>query len=172
MNKYLSKRRILGITAVVCTTIIIYLVAYSLVLKPMKSELTSTNKTIELFQSQVNKTTSSTNLSEDSGNAMDLIPSQPKPESVLLQLEKFASQSNTTIDSLESVPLDEETKTDEGPIEKHYSLDATAASLEDVNKFLESFKNSNRMFIVDELTVTKEKESILINVAFAVYHQK
>ena len=173
MNKYVSKRLILAIAGVLSAVIIIYLFAYFVVLKPMKTELNSTNKTIELFESQVSKATTTPNEATNNSDVIiNLIPSQPEPEDVLLELENFASTSNTTLNLLESVPLDEETKTEEGTVKKLYLIEATAATLEDANRFLNSFKNSERLFIVDQLIVTKTEQAISIIVNFAVYHQK
>lgn len=173
MNKLFSKRTVYSVIGLIIGVAIVYFISYSTLIKPMKAELASTNENVALFEAHVNNGSPPINQDQSIKNATESIPTSEQPDKVLLSIGDFASKANVTINLIESGDVDDSTASTNSPegIEKvRYTLEATATTLENANTFLSSLKNSERLFIVDNLTVNKTENDISLIVTFTAFH--
>lgn len=175
MTSLFSKRSLYSFIGLIMSAAIIYLVAHSTIIKPRQAELESMNKSVGLFEKQVNKVNDQPNNELQSNeNVTESIPGSPQPGDVLLQIEEFATKSNSTVNLIESVMVEENTEYEvlpEGIEQTGYTIEITATSLEDANTFLTSFKKSKRLFSANNLSVNKIENGVSLIVTIIVYYK-
>lgn len=175
MNDFLSKRTILIVTSIFIVSISIYFISYFIVVKPMKDELAITNETIEMYQEQIDiMKNQSTDQINNKRTVLASIPSTLQPDEILLQIEELTSNSSIKVNYLETINIEKTPNPSELPegIEKTtFIMEAAASSLKDANTFLTAFKNSNRLFVIDKLTISKtEDNNFSLIITFSAFH--
>lgn len=175
MNRFLSKRSLYSIIGLAICLGIIYYTAYTILVQPMQVALTSTNKSLALFEAQVEKLESQPNdkVRTDEKGIEATIPGSEQPNKILLSIEKFALNAKVNVNSIKTEKLDDRTdskKMPEGIKENSYTLEGTATSLENANAFLSLLKKSNRLFLIDKLTVNKNSNAVSFIVTFTGFH--
>lgn len=170
MNRLLSKRTLYSMSGLVICLAIIYFIAYSTLIQPLQAELTSTNKSVALFEAQVDKLGSQPSSKEerDQKSVTEMIPSSEQPDEVLISIEKFASSAGIAVNSIKSGDLS--TNLPEGIKGNSYTLEGTTTNLENANTFLTSLKKGNRLFLIDKLTVNKTANEVSFTVTFTGFH--
>ena len=173
MNKSISKRTLISIIGLILSIAIIYFISYSNVIKPIQAELASTNKNVALFETQMNKL----GKVQSGGDGVDekvttSIPGSAQPDKVLLSIGKLASRADVIVNLIESgnVENTESAKLPDGIKKNNYMLEGTATGLENVHAFLTSLKKSDRLIVINKLTVNKIEKDVSFMITFSTFH--
>ncbi|MBP1947781.1 hypothetical protein [Virgibacillus litoralis] len=176
MINHWTKKHSYTLIGVIVVTLIFYGISYFSIIKPMQSELDTMNKKVSMYENQITKTA----ISEDKPNDNEFasfalqVPAKKSPDDVLVNLENIASTANVTINYIESginrpenQQEDEETKK---LSENMYSLDATAANLDDINVFLFEMLESERLMIIDTINIQQDEDQVFLTISFKTFY--
>ncbi|MFB4166715.1 hypothetical protein [Virgibacillus sp. JSM 102003] len=179
MIKQWTKIHTYWLLGVLLATFIVYGVCYFTVIAPLQSKVSTLDKKVSMYENQFKKTESQSKESpSEELSALALqVPRESSPDDVLLNLQTIASDTNVTIDYIESanqsanqaaVQQEEEEATELN--ENSYSLDATASKLSDINSFLAEMTDSKRLMIIESINLQQDAKQVYLTVSFKTFY--
>ncbi|MEC5421941.1 hypothetical protein QGM71_00345 [Virgibacillus sp. C22-A2] len=179
MIKQWNKKYLLISGGIIITVLLIYGISYFNIVKPMQDEAKALSKEADMYEGQYNKVTGeSANEVEDKSleDAALNVPNEKSPDNVLVNLQKLANSANVTIEYIESIVqgVDEDQQEDEDSLsvikESMYSLDVTAANLDEATTFLIKMLNSERMIVIDTMNIQQSEEQVFLSITFTTFY--
>lgn len=180
MIKQWKKIHTYFLLGILLATFIVYGFSYFIIIDPLRSEVGTLDKKISMYENQYEKTV---NQSEKKRSSEELsvvalqVPSERSPDDVLVNVQNIASNTNVTINYIESgnqsdnqaeIQQEEEESTELN--ENIYSLDATASKLSDINSFLAEMTESKRLMKLESINIQQDAEQAFLTVKFKTFY--
>ncbi|MGP4108314.1 hypothetical protein [Virgibacillus sp. L01] len=180
MIKQWTKIHTYWLLGILLATFIIYGVCYFTVIDPLQSEVSTLDKKVSMYENQIEKTESQSKEKSPSEELSALalqVPRESSPDDVLLNVHTIASDTNVTINYIESsnqsanqAAVQQEEEESMKLNENIYSLDATGSKLSDINSFLSEMTESKRLMMIETIDLQQDAEQVFITVSFKTFY--
>ncbi|WP_156291456.1 type 4a pilus biogenesis protein PilO [Oceanobacillus salinisoli] len=151
----------------------IYGISYFSIIKPLQIKTVSLENEVSMYEKQLDSTQNQSDDSEEDANELTgKVPSNKATDNVLISLEQMAQNTNVTIHLVESAKADvlEEDSGDTVIQENNYSLEVTAASLSDMNQFMDHLLENERLIRIDSMNIQQADNEASLNITFTVFY--
>ncbi|MFC3040109.1 type 4a pilus biogenesis protein PilO [Virgibacillus xinjiangensis] len=170
MRKW-NKGDVLAVSTVIFASILAYVGMNSLFIQPVAEEVESTSRQAKQFQGQYEQLLEAREQAEtdqELAAVREQVPAREAPESILRNLEALTGGTGVTIDHLAE---GENTADEEAPLaELTYTLQASAASLGEINLFMEEMEQSDRLMLIDGFQLQKGEDAVTVSLSFTAYY--
>ncbi|WP_096269677.1 hypothetical protein [Paucisalibacillus globulus] len=177
MNKW-TKTHTYFLIGVVIAVVAIYVICFFMIIRPLQVEMNNVEQQLDMVEKRyetINNQSEQEELDEDLENVMLKVPYGESPDQVLSNLQVLASNANVQITSISSVgsEMDKEPNEEDEAVKVNrtgYSLEVQGDSLEDVNEFLDSILESERLMVMDTLLISQDEQSVAVSVTMTTFY--
>ncbi|WP_010099160.1 type 4a pilus biogenesis protein PilO [Ornithinibacillus scapharcae] len=150
----------------------LYVLLYFSTIQPKIAENKQLEKEISMYSAAIEQLTnekSNDQHTEEITKLMSSIPTEKEPNMVLQSINKLARKAKVTVTSLASTQLGEENLA--GPLnEAIYTVEINGSNLKQINTFLGSIAESERLMTVDTLEINQHGTSVTAIMNITTYY--
>ncbi|RYG74905.1 hypothetical protein EU245_01620 [Lentibacillus lipolyticus] len=171
MNKRWTKMLVVILPAV----LLLYGVAYWLIISPLKEERQALGQQVSMYEQQYNRLQKQ----EDDSlkGRLDAIsksiPDQKRPAEMVKNLQSMAETANVAITHISSQDTNQqsliEDDVDDVVLAYTYALDVHAKSIADLNQFLTALRDSRRLLVLNTLSVRQTRDDVHLSLTFRTF---
>jgi predicted membrane protein len=177
MNKW-AKTHTYLLIGVVLAIVAIYISCFFMIIRPLQTEMNSVEQQLDMFEKRYETITNQSEqeeLDEDLANVILKVPSEESPDNVLSNLQVLASNANVQITSISSAgsEMGTDTNEDEEAVKVNrtrYSLEIQGDSLDVVNEFLDSVLESERLMVMDTMSISQDEQSVTVSLTMTTFY--
>ncbi|SET44944.1 Pilus assembly protein, PilO [Oceanobacillus limi] len=153
----------------IVSALVFYGICFITVIHPLEDQLHSTEQQVTMFETRYDALVSQTeDIDEDLSYVALQIPNRKSPDNVLSTFHTAASNANVVIESISSIGevMEEESAQVRNT---SYSIEVSGDKLINVNLFLGSLLESERLITIDSISVNQREDSVSLSLTVTTY---
>jgi hypothetical protein len=174
MIKNWTKKQTYILVVIIAAVLAIYGISYFTIIKPLKADTEVLVKEVTMYEKQLDQLENQTleGLDEELLRVAELVPHEPSPDSMLINVNKIARSTKVKIDHIASLVESKIDHEEEGKNvqEKSYTLEAIGGNLKDVNSFMDKIITGDRLIRIDTVNVEQTNTNVYLTLTITLFY--
>lgn len=172
MIKKWTKQQLYLLIGIIIAVVLIYVIGYMYMVKPVSAELESTAQQSTMFEKQLSQLGIPNEQEETINQINEHIPTEKALDTILFQLNDIAKRSNVNIYFIESTPSEDIQEEGSSIIKEYmFSLEATASNINHIQAFLKEIESSHPLMIIDEMATIHNANEVTATILLTTFYQ-